>query len=98
MTTRTNARTRTNRLVKKSKLYNSLNKTYNKNVFSVAVDHDTRAGVKIESRGSKKQTSVEVILPSTSSTGEDRLVRVTMSGRQARALYQTLSEFYTARD
>lgn len=87
----------TTRIVRKSKLYNRLSKKYDKNIFAVATDNSTRAGVKIETRGAKKQTSVEVILPSTSSSGEDRLVKVTMSGRQARALYQTLRDFYDAR-
>ncbi len=81
-------------IVKKSKLYNRLTKKYDKNVFSVRTNRSTRAGVKIERTGDKKQTVVEVVLPSTSATGEDRLVKVTMSGRQARALLSTLREFY----
>lgn len=80
------------RIVTKSKLYNRLDRS-NKS-FDVRTERSTKAGVRIETRGTKKLTNVEIILPSTTNDGEDRMVRVTMTGRQARAVFETLSRHY----
>lgn len=80
-----------NRIVTKSKLFNRLAKDAS---FDVRTNHSTQAGVKITTSGTKKGTQVEVVLPSTNSSGEDRVIHLTMTGRQARALYETLNSHY----
>lgn len=83
--------TTTRRRTIKSKLYNKLSEG---NTFSVRTTLTTQAGVKIEDQGNKKGSIIEVILPSTTITGAKRSVKVQMTGRQARALYETLSRYY----
>jgi len=77
--------------ITKSKLYDKL---ADKATFAVRTTHSTAAGVRVESHGTKKGSSVEVLLPSTTITGGKRVVKVEMSGRQARALYETLSKHF----
>lgn len=84
-------RNRSARIITKSKLYNRLDR---ERAFEVRTTRSTQAGVRIESRGQKKLVNVELILPSTTSDGEERTVRLNMTGRQARALYETLSNHY----
>lgn len=83
----------TPRIVTKSKLYNRLDRS-NKSFAVRTTERSTQAGVLIESRGTKKRTNVQLLLPSTSNDGESRTVRVNMTGRQARAFYETLARHY----
>lgn len=80
------------KITTRSKLYNRLAKRGKS--FSVRTETSTQAGVLIESRGSKKRVNIELILPSTDTDGSDRTVRVNMTGRQARAIYETLTRHY----
>lgn len=84
-------RKRSTRIVTKSKLYNRL---ADERSFEVRTTRSTKAGVRIESRGLKKLVNVELILPSATHDGEERTVRVSMTGRQARAIYETLTNHY----
>lgn len=77
-----------------SKLYNRLAET--ENVFHVRTTPDTQAGVKIQSKGAKKRSTVELLLPSTTLDGAKRMVKVQLTGRQAKALFDTLHRHYGA--
>ena len=76
----------------KSKLFNKLSRTAN--VFHVRTSNSTQAGIKVEESGNKKRTMVEMVLPSTDIDGKYRVVRVLMSGRQARAFAGVLNQYY----
>lgn len=76
----------------KSKLFNKLNNT--KNVFSVRTEKNTKAGIRVSKNGTKKQIVVDVLVPSTTIDGSPRVVKMSLSGRQAYALYRTLDKFY----
>jgi hypothetical protein len=89
---RKNSRNDTARITK-SKLYNKL---ATRKTFEVRTTLSTAAGVKIETYGAKKGSTVEVLLPSTTHEGSNRTVKVQMTGRQARALYETLSRHFNA--
>lgn len=82
---------RKTRIVTKSKLYNRLDRERS---FEVRTTRSTKAGVRVETRGLKKLTNIEIILPSTTSDGEERTVRLSLTGRQARAIYETLGNHY----
>ena len=73
----------------KSKLYSNLNKEVG--TWNLRVASSTRIGVKVFSKGTKKGSVVEMILPSTTPEGVPCTVRVCLSGRQARAVYETLA-------
>ncbi len=75
-----------NRIVTKSRYFNRV--ASGKSV-DVEVDQDTLAGVRVIERGSKKRTEVEVLLPRGSKN-----VRLTLSGRQARSIFNTLANHY----
>jgi len=76
-----------------SKLYNRLSN--NENIFHVrTTPGSTQAGVRVAGKGAKKGSTVEILLPSTSIDGLDRTVMVGLTGRQARAIYETLNRYY----
>lgn len=77
--------------VTKSKLYDQLSNTP---TFEVRTKHSTAAGVRVESHGVKKGSTVEILLPSTTITGGKRIVKIDMTGRQARAIYETLARHF----
>jgi hypothetical protein len=88
MTTRKKTRTATKK--------NTTNRTYKKlanqkNAFTVRTKLTSSAGVKVTTKGRKKGTIVEVILPSTTVHGKFRTVRFYMTGRQAKTLFRTLN-------
>lgn len=56
-------------------------------------------GVSLEQEASKKAVRMELVVPiSRSQRGSRRAARISLSGRQARELYETLSRFYSSRD
>lgn len=87
-----NTRTQPSTRTTKSKLYNRLATT--KNVFHVRTTPDTQAGIRVESKGAKKRSTVELLLPSTTLDGNRRMVKVQLTGRQAKALFDTLYRHY----
>lgn len=55
-------------------------------------------GVNVETAGSKKPVSMEIVVPiHRSRKGSRRAARFTLNGTQARKLYETLSKFYDQR-
>lgn len=76
--------------VTKSKLYNKLDRVIG--TWNLRVASSTKVGVKVSTRGTKKGSVVEMILPSTTPQGLPCTVRVSLSGRQARAIMETLSD------
>ncbi len=76
----------------KSKLYNGLSNT--DATFNVRTTPSTKAGVRVISRGAKKASRVEIVVPSTTIDGSPRVVKLTLTGRQARALFETLDRHY----
>lgn len=78
----------------KSKLFNQLS-AQEKKVFHVRTSHSTKAGVRVENRGGKKGSQLDILVPSTTIDGTPRTVKVSLTGRQARALYATLNRFYS---
>lgn len=77
----------------KSKLFNKLS-TDEKKTFHVRTSHSSKAGVRIIDPGTKKGVMVDILVPSTSVDGSDRIVKMSMTGRQARALFATLRRYY----
>jgi len=76
-----------------SKLYSRLSN--NENIFQVrTTPGSTQAGVRVATRGVHKGSTVEILLPSTTVDGRDRTVMVGLTGRQARAIYETLARHY----
>lgn len=56
-------------------------------------------GVNVTQDGSKKPVQMELVLPiRRSKRGSRRTARFSLSGRQAREIYETLSRFYSERD
>lgn len=74
----------------KSKLYSGLDRVVG--TWDLRVASSTKIGVKVSSRGTKKGTLVQMILPSTTPEGLPCTVRVNLSGRQARAVFETLGK------
>lgn len=89
-----NSRNKNNlfRTVTKSKLYNRLTNT--DKVFSVRTSRSTKAGVKVVEKGEKKGMELHLAVPSTTINGEERIVYMVLSGRQARAIFETLDRHY----
>ncbi len=77
------------KLTTKSKLYKNLDGVIG--TWNVRVASSSRVGVKVSSLGTKKGSVVEMILPSTTPEGVPCTVRVCLTGRQARAVYETLA-------
>lgn len=70
----------------------------NNTVQAEMVESPTVVGVRVEQRGPKKAIQMDVVLPAPrSSRGSRRTTRVTLSGRQARQVYETLRNFYEKR-
>lgn len=60
---------------------------------------DGQVGVYAETSGQKKATTVSLVIPTKRhSKGSRRATFVTLTGSQARELYETLGEFYEVRD
>jgi len=78
-------------LTTKSRLFNDLTTT---KTFDVRTSKTTKAGVRVSTTGSKKLTTVEILIPSTTVYGEDRVVKVTLTGRQAKAVFDTMERHY----
>lgn len=56
-------------------------------------------GVAVAQDGSKKSVQMELVLPiRRSKRGSRRTARFSLSGRQARELYETLNRFYSERE
>lgn len=62
--------------------------------FDVRTSKVTKAGVRVSTTGSKKLTTVEILIPSTTIDGDNRVVKVTLTGRQAKAVYDTMERHY----
>jgi len=75
----------------KSRLFSGLDKVIG--TWDLRVASSTKIGVRVSSRGTKKGSLVEMILPSTTPDGIPCTVRVSLSGRQARAVFETLSKY-----
>lgn len=75
-----------NNIVTKSRYFNRI--AEGKSV-DVEVDNDSLAGVRVSERGNKKGTEVEILLPRGAKN-----VRLTLSGRQALSIFNTLSNHY----
>jgi len=82
-----------NMKVTKNRLYRKLT---DKNSFFVRTTAGTQAGIMAATLGNKKGGFVEILLPSTTIEGRKRTVKVYLSGRQARVLFDTLSKHYGA--
>lgn len=77
----------------KSKLFNKMSAD-EKKTFHVRTSHSSRAGVRVTDPGTKKGVTVDILVPSTSIDGTERIVKMSMTGRQARALFATLHRYY----
>ena len=56
-------------------------------------------GVNIEQAAAKKAVKLELVVPiARSDRGSRRTAHLSLSGKQARELYEALSEFYSTRD
>lgn len=86
---------KSNRRVVKSKLYNSLN---TEDSVLITTADSTRAGVRIEEVGNKQGIEVELLIPIVNNNNDEGVLRLSISGRQARALYTSLNRFYSERD
>lgn len=65
------------------------------NRFTVRTAELTDIGVAVEQSGSKKATTLEIIVPARRSyRGSRRAGRVVLNGRQARELFETLRVHY----
>lgn len=85
-------KTRNRKTTTKSRYYNKF--ADQKNTFSVRTTQSTKAAILVDSGGNKKATTVEVILPSTTVHGSKRMVKLTLTGRQAKAIFDTLARHY----
>lgn len=68
-----------------------------KNSFFVRTTAGTQAGVLAATYGNKKGGFVAILLPSTTIEGRQRTVKVCLSGRQAKVLFDTLAKHYAYR-
>lgn len=82
---------KTNKKSFKNKSYNKLVKLVDNYMFEVRTPHSTKAGIRIESLGTKKGSSVELLLPSMALNG---IVKLKLTGRQAKSLFCTLKNYY----
>jgi hypothetical protein len=70
-----------------------------RNVLDFSDAPTDRIGVAVEQEAVKKAVRMELILPiRRSRKGSRRAARFTLSGKQARELYETLGRFYSDRD
>ncbi|MEK6884815.1 MAG: hypothetical protein AABY22_34605 [Nanoarchaeota archaeon] len=74
------------RIVTRSRYFNQFSR--GKSV-DVSIDSSTLAGVRVQERGNKKGTEVELFLPNGSKN-----VRISMTGRQAKSIVNTLLRHY----
>jgi len=64
-----------------------------------SLEGSTEIGVNIEQAGAKKAIELELLVPTTrSGKGTRRTTALKLNGAQARALYNTLSEFFANKE
>ncbi len=80
------SRKSTRKIVTRSRYFNQF--STGKSV-DVSTDPSSLAGVRVQERGNKKGTEVELFLPNGAKS-----VRISMSGRQAKSVFNTLLRHY----
>jgi hypothetical protein len=74
-------------------------RTNPRNLVTLTTAEADTIGVNVEQAASKKAVRMEMVVPITRSRkGSRRAARLSLSGRQARELYETLDRFYNTRD
>lgn len=73
--------------------------TNSRNSVVVHTAESDTVGVAVSQSASKKAVQMEMLLPIRRSTrGSRRAARLTLSGRQAREIYEALNRFYSSRE
>ena len=73
--------------------------TNSRNAVIIHTAESDTVGVQLSQSSSKKAVEMEMIVPiRRSSRGSRRAAHVTLSGRQARELYEALDKFYSVRE
>lgn len=79
-------KTMSNRIVTKSRYFS---RVQDSKTVDVLTEDSTLAGVRVTDLGNKKGDEVEIFLPRG-----DKMVRVVLSGRQGRSVFNTLARHY----
>jgi hypothetical protein len=74
-------------------------RTNPRNAVVIRTAETDTVGVSLSQPASKKAVQMEMVLPISRSTrGSRRAAHLTLSGRQAREIYETLSRFYSGHE
>jgi hypothetical protein len=74
-------------------------RTNPRNLVALRTAESDTIGVNVEQSASKKAVRMEMFVPITRSRkGSRRAARLSLTGRQARELYETLDRFYNTRN